>query len=125
MTDPAATCAKNAAEAIHDLNYATMPWDGYPGLEFTSDVYRTLGSLAHMAGLLPQALGQLVSWLDKQNASGLIRIDAGHGELADAIDRASFALGTASGIAMNLCDALNSASAATTWMADNDPKDQP
>jgi hypothetical protein len=69
--------AEAAAKAIRSLNHATHPADDFPGLQYPSDLYRVLGELSLLCERLPQALRQLVRFLDRQLDANLIAIDAG------------------------------------------------
>jgi hypothetical protein len=64
------------AEAVRALNYATL--GDVPGLEFPADADALLGNLALAVMRLPQLLGQVVAWLQDQNAAG--RVEVRHGE---------------------------------------------
>lgn len=72
MTRSAAEIAQQMAELARELNYATLPHDGYPGLREPSDVYDVAAALKTMAQRLPQACQQTSRWLGEQEAAGRI-----------------------------------------------------
>jgi hypothetical protein len=112
--------AAAASEAIRALNHATLEPDG---LEFPSDAYDVVASLWELAHRLPQALGQLQTFLAREAEAGRLRIVAG--EHVDRPDEAlaliAYSLGTASGHAVQLGQALGKAQAALTWAASCKP----
>ena len=55
---PASEIAYKAADLIRGLNYSTLPYEGYPGLENPADVYDVIGALEILAQRAPQALSQ-------------------------------------------------------------------
>ncbi|AEH08754.1 hypothetical protein [Candidatus Protofrankia datiscae] len=58
--------ARQIAEDVRALNYATLPADGYPGLAFPGDVYDVLGALGPAVVSLTQGLNQLATFLQGQ-----------------------------------------------------------
>lgn len=109
--------AVQAKEAIHALNYATLPWDNYPGLEYPSDAYDAVGSLVAMAGMLPQALNQLGKYVDRETAAGRIEIYEETVTPEAAAATLDLALADAQSAAVDLLRALNRAHSATSRMA--------
>ena len=77
MSKTASEAAQGAADAIRALNYATLPHEGYPGLEYPSDVYDVIGSLKTALQRMPQALQQSSLWLGEQYAAGKVGHDSG------------------------------------------------
>lgn len=67
MTGPAAL-AGDAAEAVRTLNHATLPGSG--GLVFPADAYDVTGALSLLASRLPQALAQLLAFLQAEVKAG-------------------------------------------------------
>ena len=78
MSKTASEAAQEAADAIRALNYATLPHEGAPGLEFPSDVYDVIGSLKNALQRMPQALQQCSLWLGEQHAAGKVGHDSAH-----------------------------------------------
>jgi len=109
--------AQTAAEAIRALNHATLP--GADELTGPADVYDTLGSLATLAGRLPQALSQLQAFLDAETDTGRVRIVDGSlaGDPAATAATVGHWTDTASAAAQALQHALEQAHAALTWAA--------
>lgn len=73
----AATPAREAADAMRQLTYATLPADGAPGLGYPSDVHETLTNLATLADRLPQALDQMSYWLERGVGAGHFAVPTG------------------------------------------------
>jgi hypothetical protein len=109
--------AAGAAEAIRALNHATRPGAG--GLAYPADAYDITGSLGPAAARLPQALAQLVTFLQDQTAAGRVVIVAGPhaGDPAAAIAAATGCLDAAVAAARRLHQALNAAQNTLTWAA--------
>ncbi|MEU8886110.1 hypothetical protein [Streptomyces hydrogenans] len=106
MTDKtAAVLAGTAADTIQALNHATLgrqlDWE-YPG-----DAYSVTGGLAHMAGMLPQAIEQIARLLKRLEEEGHLKSD--RDTLGDDLEAAYAGLTIASGAAETLCGALNRA----------------
>lgn len=74
MTGPAALAAE-AAEAVRALNHATLP--GTSGLIYPADAYDVSGALSLLASRLPQALAQLLAFLQAEVAAGRVIIVSG------------------------------------------------
>jgi hypothetical protein len=75
--------AAQAMEAVRWLNHATInlgrdpaEGDGLGGYVSPGDVDDTLAHLQVLVDRLPQALGQMSRWLDRQARAGLVRHDA-------------------------------------------------
>jgi hypothetical protein len=66
--------AQAAAQAVRDLNHATL--DG-TGFEYPSDVYEVVGALATLVQRLPQALRQAGTWLAAEHTAGRVGHDRG------------------------------------------------
>ena len=68
----------NAAAALPDLVRYLNNATGFGGkrLQHAQDVYRIVGNLQHMAGLLPQLLEQMRKFLDWQATDGLLYADS-------------------------------------------------
>jgi hypothetical protein len=69
-----AEAAQAAAEAVRSLNHATSGGTGY---EYPSDLYDVVGALATLVMGLPQAIGQAVTWLEREHAAGRVGHDRG------------------------------------------------
>lgn len=70
MSRTASEIAWQMADLARELNYATLPHEGAPGLKEISDVYDVAGALKTMAQRLPQACQQTSLWLGQQQAAG-------------------------------------------------------
>ncbi|MFI6730913.1 hypothetical protein [Streptomyces atratus] len=106
MTDKTpAQLADAAGDAIRALNHATLgrqaDWE-YPG-----DAYSVVGNLAHMAGMLPQALDQIAQLLKRLEGEGHLKSD--RDTLADDLEAAHDGLTIAAGAAETLRGALDRA----------------
>lgn len=73
--DSAAALAGQAAEAIRSLNLETLPADGAPALTHPADVDSVIAGLMIMAQRLPQLLGQLAAYLEREHAAGRVGDD--------------------------------------------------
>jgi hypothetical protein len=82
-----------ASEMIRALNHSTLPANGWPGLTFLSDAYRTLGALSMLADRLLQALRQLGDYLVRELQLDHIAIDGG-----EYANDPMGAIGTAAGL---------------------------
>lgn len=113
MTAP----ADEAAEAVRQLNHATLPAAG--GLAYPSDAYDAAGALALMASRLPQALAQLLAFLQAETTAGRVLIVAGEhaGDPAAVLTGVTAALDDAAAAARCLSCALGAAQSALTWAA--------
>ncbi|WP_052411139.1 hypothetical protein [Streptomyces sp. NRRL S-118] len=96
MTDKTpAQLAATADDAIRALNHATLgrqaDWE-YPG-----DAYDVVGNLAHMAGMLPQAIEQIAQLLKRLEGEDHLKSDRGSldADLAAAYDGLTIAAGAA------------------------------
>ena len=74
MTDKTpAQLSDSASAMIRQLNHATgSPRDGW---EYPGDAYSTVGNLAHMAMMLPQAIDQITRFIVDLNENGHLRSD--------------------------------------------------
>jgi hypothetical protein len=63
--------AQAAAEAVRDLNRATL----FGGYEWPGDVDAVVVALATLAQRLPQALGQAAGWLEREHDAGRVAHD--------------------------------------------------
>jgi hypothetical protein len=115
MSGKAVEIAWKMAELARELNYATLPHEGAPGLTGPSDVYDVAGALKTMAQRLPQACQQTSRWLDEQEAAGRVSHAKGVNPLADVTEvRAGFELGESA--AGELERAMTVAHNASTWL---------
>lgn len=69
--------AREASEAIRLLNHATLPADDWPGLNSPADAFDVLGALAELTCRLPQLLGQVSAFLQRQLQFDLLIVDDG------------------------------------------------
>ncbi len=99
------------------LNHATLPGAG--GLAFPADAYEVTGQLALLASRLPQALAQLLAFLQAEVKAGRVVIVAGDhaGDPAAAIAAVTASLDTAVASARRLHRALDAAQNQLTWTA--------
>ena len=100
--------ADEAAEAIRALNYATLPREGAPGLEYPGDVYEIVASLKTAVQRMPQLFGQLSLWLGQQHAVGKVAHDSGQ-DAAEYVREVRYWLDTAETCAGELAGALGNA----------------
>ena len=70
----------DAAEAVRALSHATLTQSA-AGWEYPGDAYSTVGNLAILAHRLPQALGQLESFIGEHEDAGRLRSDHGPDDL--------------------------------------------
>lgn len=116
MTDPKspAEVADQAAEAIRALNHQLQQ----DALRYAADVYDVVGALKTAAGRLPQLLGELAAWLEREQAAGRLGHvsgdDAGQYALA-----AADALRRAGDDAVVMTEALENAHAAASGLKHN------
>jgi hypothetical protein len=116
MTDPKspAEVADQAAEAIRALNRQLHQG----ALRYAADVYDIIGALKTAAGRLPQALGELAAWLEREQAAGRL----GH---VSGEDAAQYALAAADALrragddAVAMDAALENAHAAASGLSRN------
>ncbi len=99
-----------AAEAIRVLNHGTLN-DRAGGLKYPADVDSVAASLARMASMLPQLLGQLSRWLEGQQEAGRLEVRHGAymGDPAAAAASVAYWLNEAQGMAGGLHHALDKA----------------
>lgn len=121
MNPGPASYAKVAAEAIRELNHATLPAKN--ALSWPSDVYDVLAWLATLAARLPQALAQLDALLTEQVDTGRIAVAGGDpvDDPVAAVITAGQWLHAASLTAHQLHSALDQAQAALTHAATAEP----
>jgi hypothetical protein len=115
--------ADAASQAIRQLNHATHPADGFPGLEYPSDACQLLAAVQELAGRLPQLLGQISAFLQYQLQHDVIEIAGGpfFGDPLGAIATASHELeARATGAARHLADALDVAQQVIAFAAGAD-----
>ncbi|MGW3925976.1 hypothetical protein [Streptomyces sp. NPDC005093] len=101
-----AELAAEAADAVRNLNHATL-WgrvDG--GWEYPSDAYDVIGELQHMAMRTPQALQQAGKFIDAFADEGRLGVDAGGTDVAGMQADLSAALEDAIAAAAALTKAL-------------------
>lgn len=108
--NPARTASK-AAEAIRSLNHATI--NTGDGWEYAPHAYQVLGQLAHLARMLPQAIGQTLLPVQNTNSHGRLTVDGG-GNLGQAVQHFGNAVRTAVQAAELLATALDHAHAASS-----------
>ncbi len=113
----AARPADDAAEAIRALNHATRPGAG--GLIYPADAYDITGSLSLAASRLPQALAQILAFLQAESAASRVVIVAGPhaGDPAAVLAEVTAALDAAAVAARRLHHALSAAQNTLTWAA--------
>ncbi len=106
-----AELAGHAAEAVRALNHATLP--GPAG------AYEVTGQLAVLAARLPQALAQLLAFLQDQDAAGRMQVVAGQhaGDPAAMLTAATADLDAAVASARRLHQPLDGAQNHLTWAA--------
>ena len=116
MTAPA-ELAGQAAEAVRALNHATLPGAG--GLDYPADAYGVTGQLAVLAARLPQALAQLLAFLQDQAAARRIAVVAGEhqGDPAAMLAAVTADMDAAVASARRLHQALDGAQNHLTWAA--------
>lgn len=115
--------ADSASEAIRALNHATLPADGFTGLEHPSDVYHLLGAVHQLAIRLPQLLTQASAFLQRQLQYDAIAVDDGPfaGDPLGAVGTASYALeGAATSAAQRLAAAVDYAHEAIAFTSARD-----
>lgn len=115
MTTGPARHAEDAAEALRALNHATRPAAG--GLAYPADAYDVTGHLAVLAARLPQALAQILAFLNAEAAAGRFVIVTGphEGDPAAVLAETASHLNTAAAAASRLHQALDHARNALTW----------
>jgi hypothetical protein len=113
---PAALAAE-AAEAARALNHATRP--GTSGLIYPADAYDVTGQLALLASRLPQALAQLLAFLQAEVKAGRVVIVSGDhaGDPAAVLATVTASLDQAVASARRLHQALDAAQNNLTWAA--------
>lgn len=116
MTGPAGLAA-DAAEAVRALNHATLPGSG--GLIFPADAYDVTGQLALLASRLPQALAQLLTFVNAEVQAGRVVIVSGPhaGDPAAVLAAVTGSLDAAVASARRLHQALDAAQNNLTWAA--------
>jgi hypothetical protein len=103
---------------VRALNHRTHPADRYPGLRYPGDFDAVLGALAAAAEGLPQAVGQLVQFLEWEAEAG--RVVATSGAFAGDVPAAATAaewLDQAAALAAQLSQALRNAQLAAGGLA--------
>ncbi len=112
-----AVLAGDAAEAVRVLNHATLPGSG--GLVFPADAYDVTGQLALLASRLPQALAQLLAFLQAEVAAGRVVIVGGEhaGDPAAVLAAVTANMDAAVASARRLHQALDAAQNKLTWAA--------
>lgn len=116
--ESAAKIAGVAAEAIHSLNYATMPNSG--SLQYPGDVYDTVAGLSRLAMHFPQALQQLGRFVQGLETEGKLRSVEADQPLPEVLLALYEALGAAGASATALYQALNAAHNALSPIAYQD-----
>jgi hypothetical protein len=116
VTGPAGL-AGEAAEAVRALNHASLPGAG--GLVFPADAYDVTGQLALLASRLPQALAQILAFLQAEVKAGRVAVVAGEhaGDPGAMLTAVTASLDSAAAAARRLHQALDSAQNQLTWAA--------
>jgi hypothetical protein len=73
----AAASARPAAEAVRELNHRTHPANSYFGPEYPADVYDVLGALHVGTQRLPQPVGQLGQFPEREAEAGRVAAPSG------------------------------------------------
>lgn len=100
-----AGAAQAAAEAVRDLNRATL----FGGYEWPADVDAVLAALTTLAQRLPQAIGQGAGWLGREHDAGRVAHDTPGGNVAATVFEALSDLDVAVQWADELARALDQA----------------
>ena len=88
--DSPATCAWEAAEAVRELNHATLSMTGArTGYRHPCDVDAVLAGVQALVERLPQTLSQASAWLTRQDHLGKIGHDAHPPQHRPVADRAA------------------------------------
>lgn len=98
--------AQAAAQAVRDLNHATLSGTGY---EYPADVYDVVGALALLTTRLPQAIGQAMAWLEREHAAGRVGHDRGQQFTTAEVYSALACLDDAQSVLSAVARALNDA----------------
>lgn len=112
-------------ELVRALNYALMP--RHPRLDCAA-VYSVLGSLQAALSNLPQACGQLVAHLARQQAAGVLDVATGFphaGQPEAAVEEARFRLRAAAGAADLSSAAFGRAQSAISGLSQDDTAPTP
>jgi hypothetical protein len=107
--------ANSAADAVRELNRATVFPDADGSFEWPSDVDATIGALQTLAQRLPQALTQAGRWLTLAVDAGHVGHDQGR-PAADAVQEASEYLMGAADLAGHLAHRLGQARTLTSHL---------
>jgi hypothetical protein len=116
VTGPAGL-AGDAAEAVRALNHATLPGAG--GLVFPADACDVTGQLALLASRLPQALAQILAFLQAEVQAGRVAVVAGDqaGDPGAVLAAVTASLDSAVASPRRLHQALDMAQNQLTWAA--------
>lgn len=121
MSERTTTLARQAAEAIRELNHLTYD----PGGLSVPDAYTVIAELATMAYRLDQLLGQLAANLNARNDAGGLRLDffgqERYDHPADAIHAARDHLSWSAELTRPLATKLEAAQNITAHLADTGP----
>lgn len=117
MAASPAELADTAAEAIRALNHATLP--GTTSLTYPGDAYSTIGNLTLLGQRLPQALGQVLIFLNRLEADGHLCTDDSR-SLSAVLGDLHIAIGDARAAANELANALSRAHSALSRLAYQD-----
>lgn len=99
--------ASQAAEAVRQLNHATLSPQPSDDWTYPSHAYSVVGGLAQLAMTLPQALDQIGAFIEVMDTGGNLRSDKD--TLADDLDGTYAGLADAHDAANKLYEALNRA----------------
>src|SRR5664280_1163393 len=115
----AAASARPAAEAVRELNHRTHPANSYFGPEYPADVYDVLGALHVGTQRLPQPVGQLGQFPEREAEAGRVAAPSGvfAGDVPAAAATAGERLDRAAALARQLTQALRNAQLAVSGLA--------
>jgi len=104
--------AEAFAEIVRVLNHATMH---HEALQYPSEADRLIREISSAASRLPQLLGQVGAWLEREDAAERITVPSGdyQGNPLLAVATARLRLDAASAVAAQLQEALDSAASVT------------
>jgi hypothetical protein len=120
--DPTTTdLADRAAQAVRELNHRTRGADAFTG---PAQLYRLVGDLSLLTGMLPQLLGHLEDWLQTEHDADRIRSD-NRGDPGPVVCAATTYLADAGDAAHDLADLLNSAQQYLATLGSAPPRHDP
>jgi hypothetical protein len=112
-------------QAVRVLNHATLPQDGFPGLQRPQDVFAVVRGLKIGAQELGQTFEQLDAYLAGELQHGRLDVQGGlyDGDPFGSVSHAVQALTQAQGAARALYEALAQAEAAVIGLTSDSPAD--